>query len=132
MEISIGAAFLFGTRGNAMTKTIFADIPDTIRETVLAEIEAHNFSAVEIRWLIALLTNDPLIPAPTAAAMVARVAGQPLGSTLLTIEESLMMLPEPSPQLMPAERKMTAVILQALIDRLTKTLVQLNSGGANS
>jgi len=111
-----------------MSDTILYDIPDTIRETVLAEIKAHNFSETETGWLIALLIDDPLMPAPTAAAMVARVAGQPLGRTLLGIEAALAELPAPSPNLLPAERKMTTVILQAVAARLTNILTQLSTG----
>jgi len=111
-----------------MTKTMLADIPDTIRETVLTEIKAYNFSETETRWLVALLIDNPLTPAPTAAAMVARVAGRPLGQTLLAIETALAALPAPFPDLMPAERRMTIVILQAVVVRLTNILTQLNSG----
>lgn len=111
-----------------MTTPTVINIPDAVRETVLAEIKNRNFSATEIRWLIALLTDDPLIPAPTAAAMVARVTGQPLGSTLRAIEDFLDQLPDPSPNLLPAERKMTTVILQTVAARLKDILTQLDSG----
>ena len=111
-----------------MNNTILPDIPDTIRETVLAEIEARNFSETETRWLTALLIDKPLMPAPTAAAMVARVAGQPLGRTLLALETVLAELPDPSPALLPAERRMTTVILQSVAARLTKILSRLTTG----
>jgi len=111
-----------------MTDTILLKVPDAIRETVLTEIKAHNFSETEIRWLITLLADNPLTPAPTAAAMVARVAGQPLGSTLRNIEDLLARLPNPPDNLLPAERKMTAVILRTLATRLAGILNQLNSG----
>ena len=100
-------------------------IPDDVRDTVIAEIKARDFSVIQIRWLTALMLENPLSPAPTAAAIVARVSQQPLGETLLGIETLLNQLPDPQTNILPAEKRMTAVILKDLNKRLSEILTQL-------
>ena len=113
--------------GNAVSAVgdLLTCLPADLRPSAALEAAERRFSPQQTRWLAALLLDDPLTPAPAAAAMVERVAGRPLGRTLLRLEETLDALPPPAEELLPGERRVMRVLLGALRRRVDELLTRL-------
>jgi len=100
-------------------------LPQVLRESVVREIGTRASLPGEARWLVALLTDDPLIPVPAAAAMVQRMAGSPLGLALSRLERDLDGLPRTPTGLLLGDRCCLAVALRDLRRRVDERLARL-------
>ena len=97
-------------------------LPVPLREAALQEVTARGFLPAEVRWLAALLTAEPLTPAPAAAAMVERTSSGPLGVALNRLERDLDNLPAAPEGLSPSERRCLRVVLSDLRRRVDERL----------
>ena len=104
-------------------ENLLAPLPADLQEAAAREATARDMLPGEVRWLVSLLVDDPLTPAPAGAAMVERVASGPMGPSLARLERDLMALP-PAPE----ERRGLAVILTDLRRRVDERLAQLDTG----
>lgn len=104
---------------------IVEPLPQVLRESVLCEISERASLPGEVRWLVALLTDDPLIPVPAAAAMVQRMAGSPLGLALSRLERDLDGLPGTPEGFLLGDRRCLAVALRDLRRRVDERLARL-------
>ena len=113
------------SKTQSATEEIISKLPLLVQESARLEVSSRNFTPVETRWLAALMLDNPLTPAPAAGAMVERVSRRPLGQALTVLEDALAALPDPQAGILPAERRMTGVILKSLrrrVDELIKSM----------
>ena len=109
-------------------ENLLAALPADLQEAAAREATARDLLPGEVRWLVSLLLDDPLTPAPAAAAMVERVASGPMGPSLARLERDLMALPPAPERLLPGERRGLTVILMDLRRRVDERLAQLDTG----
>jgi len=124
-----GGADVSQSDGSSITlENLLAPLPADLQEAAAREATARDLLPGEVRWLVALLVDDPLTPAPAAAAIVERVASGPMGPSLARLERDLMALPPAPERLLPGERRGLSIILTDLRRRVDERLAQLDTG----